>query len=781
MATTPGLLCRQISLSLSALLLYVGLVAVDALALSPLSARGYALLPTPQKVTFTGPDIRIDQNWIVSAGPGVQQDDIAMETLLQGFETRLHRPLRLALRPDASEHVILLEITPGSVSIEQAADDDKTALAAQAYELKITPHRVRVRANAGAGLFYAVQSLLQLLRPANGGAHLPCANIVDWPDLQLRMVYWDDAHHLEYLGELKRIIRQAAALKINGLAIKLDGHFQYRSAPAVVEPYALSPAEFQELTNYGLRHYVQIIPYLDAPAHIAFILKHPEYAKLRAFPRINYELCVTNPDSYKLMFGMFEDLLAANNGVNYFFLSTDEPYYVGLPDHPGCREALRAKDLGGNGKLLAEFITRTADFLRKRGRNVIFWPGDPMKAEDVVSLPKYLINGEVYDPGLDAALWSHGIRQMISTNTQGLEYLFPNYSILPMSRRLHPPDKIRGERVSDIVAQTLLEPLRKGPRLMGSMNAAWADQGLHPETFWLGYAASAAAAWCPNVLDTSELSNTFFEVFYGPNSINMGRVYQLMSLQAQFWADSWDTIPSASREPTFGNCIEAHCPEESSPADDQTLPLPPVPSAANLSYESTWSRENARRVQLGGEFLIENEELVNLLYANLARVDRNRYNLEVLVSVAQLYRQNLFMIRGLANMDAMLEAASKSAMGGRAEDAVAAVDQALAVARQIRADRDTAFSQLTRTWLQSWNPRTAQANGRSFLHEMDDVKDHLPDRTVDMKYVIFRQLLLPFGEWVSKIQSARNEYARRNTLSTRETAFDWNDTVSEAP
>src|ERR1700745_83917 len=43
---------------------------------------------------------------------------------------------------------------------------------------------------------------------------------------------------------------------------------------------ALSPQQYQELTNYALRYHVQLIPYLDAPAHIAFLLKHPSLARL---------------------------------------------------------------------------------------------------------------------------------------------------------------------------------------------------------------------------------------------------------------------------------------------------------------------------------------------------------------------------------------------------------------------------------------------------------------------------------------------------------------------
>ena len=78
---------------------------------------------------------------------------------------------------------------------------------------------------------------------------LPEGEIVDWPDLRLRQIYWDDAHHLDRLDALKQAIRQAAFFKINGFAIKLEGHFQYKSAPALVEPQALSAAKLQELTD----------------------------------------------------------------------------------------------------------------------------------------------------------------------------------------------------------------------------------------------------------------------------------------------------------------------------------------------------------------------------------------------------------------------------------------------------------------------------------------------------------------------------------------------------
>ena len=68
---------------------------------------------------------------------------------------------------------------------------------------------------------------------------------------------------------------------------------------------------------------------------------------------------------------MFQDLLDANKGGKYFVLSTDEPYYVGLAKNDQCNEADAAKDKGSVGKLLAEFVTKTAGYLHDRGRTGI--------------------------------------------------------------------------------------------------------------------------------------------------------------------------------------------------------------------------------------------------------------------------------------------------------------------------------------------------------------------------------------------------------------------------
>ena len=773
---------RSLACFIPLALLAVGKAPAEVV--SPLGARGHATLPEVQKFEPGGSDFQFGEGWRLRLGEGVGPNDVAVETLREDLQSRFRVTLSQSGAPGGRAKTISLSIAPNSIEIGEATDRDRRALAEQAYKIALAPGSVSVKANAAPGLFYGIETLIQLLRPKGGSLWLPEGEITDWPDLGLRIIYWDDAHHLEHLDVLKSALRRAAFYKINGFAIKLEGHFQYKSATPMVEPYALAPAELQELTDYASRYHVQLIPYLDGPAHDAFILKHPEYARLRAFPESNYEFCATNPDTYKLLFGMYQDLLDANRGSKYFVLSTDEPYYVGLANNPQCDEATRAGEAGSVGKVLAEFVTKTANYLHDRGRTVIFWGEYPLVPEDIPSLPSHLVNGEVYGPKFDPAFRAHGIRQMVYTSTEGSEPVFPNYYILPSTRRLHPG--LRGPgRVADMVDHISFTstsglsftqadaPLARQADLMGAFVAGWADAGLHPETFWLGYAAGPAAAW-HHASDPQELMDSFYSLFYGPSATAMGRVYQLMSEQAQFWEDSWESAPSSARPPIFGDSDAIFKPAR--PAHDQTLPALPVPSAQLLKLEYDWGPDNARRLQLAAEFLSQNDELIDLVHANLQRVEFNRYNLEVFLSVAQLCRQNLEMLLDLGSINASLQTAQAQAGRGEAGRAVASLDRALDLAEYMRQRRNAVLQNVTATWYKSWFPRVAEANGRRYLDRVDDVKDHEPVRSVDMSYLVYRELLLPLRDWAEQVRAARNQYAQANHMPARDDMLDWKDT-----
>ena len=170
--------------------------------------------------------------------------------------------------------------------------------------------------------------------------------------------------------------------------------------------------------------------------------------------------------------------------------------------------------------------------------------------------------------------------------------------------------------------------------------------------------------------------------------------------------------------------------------------------------------------------------MLGLLEENLRGVEFNRYNLEVYISIAQLYRQNLEMLLGVGRMCSLVESAQRAAAEGKVKGALESLDGALEIAQSIRQQRNVVLRDAMSTWYKSWLPRVEEANGRRFLHQLDDVKDHVPDRTVDMTYLVYRELQLPFGEWVSALRASRNQYAAARHLPEKKGEFDWRDTES---
>ena len=197
------------------------------------------LLPVPQQESYTGRNFSIGNNWALEPGSNITSEDEAIKSLIAGLKefANLEINLRTLNNTETSpQHQIRLIIKSGSVVAGQATDTNRMAISRQAYQLKLNPDEIIINANAPDGLFYGVQTLLQLIRQENRQTLLPEGEIVDWPDLELRIIYWDCAHHLAKMETFKHIIRQAAYFKINAIALKLEGHFQFKNAEPIIEP-----------------------------------------------------------------------------------------------------------------------------------------------------------------------------------------------------------------------------------------------------------------------------------------------------------------------------------------------------------------------------------------------------------------------------------------------------------------------------------------------------------------------------------------------------------------
>ena len=96
------------------------------------------------------------------------------------------------------------------------AKNPSESLKKEAYKITITPKKITV-IGSEEGLFYAVQSLLQLLpnKPKNQEIKLPCVTIEDEPRYNYRGLHLDVCRHFFSVTVIKDFIAQMASYKLN--------------------------------------------------------------------------------------------------------------------------------------------------------------------------------------------------------------------------------------------------------------------------------------------------------------------------------------------------------------------------------------------------------------------------------------------------------------------------------------------------------------------------------------------------------------------------------------
>jgi hypothetical protein len=709
----------------------------------PLWLHGFPLLPVPRQVHVTGRFCpRLPEQ--VRCGDGVASDDVAVETLTAALRAApataaAGEPLQITLALDPGG---LGEPIPGEVR-------------EQAYRLTLSPQRVEVVGAAAAGLLYGAQTLVHLLgcRP-EGRLALPAGEILDYPRVPLRVVHLDTKHHQDRLEMILAMIRRWAAMKVNAVAWEIEDKFAYQRHPEIGAPGAFTAEQVRRVVAEALRHHVQIIPILQGPGHMAYVLKHPQHAHLREDPANNYMICPRKEESWRLIFDMYDEILDATEGCAYFFIGTDEPYFLGSGVECGC--AARKQEVGASG-IFCDFVNRAAEHVRKRGRTPLCWAEYPLEQKDLHKLPKDLIDGIAGGGRRDReARWQAtdelGIRHLVYASSQGVRPLFPGYFYDERAG----DDPAMGGRVRANLA-TYRRGLAWQGRVVGTFTAAWDDGGLHNETFWLGWAVGAAAGWNVEPLDPDRLAVRFVRQFYGPETGGLVEALRLLDRQARFWDTSWDMV-AAFRGPAY--MLQWH------ERRDHVLALPNVPELAVLDNRPFFARRYAEVLAQAARMRAENDRLLELLTDNIPRAARNVYNLEVLLAVAHVCRHNLDLLGALAKAERLLSDARDCNRRGEYPQAVGHLRAAADTVQQIVEDGRGAFELYRATYEKSCFPKGRSVDGRDFVHVMDDTKDHKGDRRADLTFLIEREERLDLPAWLARLTQLTADYAHSHGVAS---------------
>ena len=160
----------------------------------------------------------------------------------------------------------------------------------------------------------------------------------------------------------------------------------------------------------------------------------------------------------------------------------------------------------------------------------------------------------------------------------------------------------------------------------------------------------------------------------------------------------------------------------------------------------------------------KNEDLINRLNRYVGQVERNRYNLEVFLSIAYLERYFIKTVLTLNNAESLIVRANSAANDGKHADAVTLMVEASNDVESLVNWGDWMWENFTETWEKSRYEKCRSVDGRDFVHVMDDVKDHFADRRVGLDYMLapFQRLDLP--NWRSRLNERINEYAKSHNV-----------------
>jgi hexosaminidase len=259
-----------------------------------------AIIPAPASVVAGPGSFILPKNITIEAPSGTE-----MKQVIWTLKDRLSVPTGNKVTMSNANATIRLVLN--------AKTDAK--MGKEGYALSVTTKGVTIKANQPAGLFYGVQTLLQLfpkeIESATAVADIkwtaPVVDIHDTPRFGWRGLMFDVARHFFTKAEVKQFIDEMVRYKYNllhlhltddegwrieikGLPkltevgawnVKKTGYFGTFAKPEPGEPKNYggfyTQDDIRELVQYAKERFVNILPEIDVPGHsLAAVVSYPE-------------------------------------------------------------------------------------------------------------------------------------------------------------------------------------------------------------------------------------------------------------------------------------------------------------------------------------------------------------------------------------------------------------------------------------------------------------------------------------------------------------------------
>ena len=281
--------------------------------------------------------------------------------------------------------------------------DEKTGT----YELNVSTTQIQINAKSNLGLFYAFQTLQQLLPVAKKeDLKIQSLEIKDEPKYTWRGMHLDVCRHFFPKEFIKKYIDYLAMYKMNTFHWHLTDdqgwRIEIKKYPKLTEVGAwrkgsmvghyndqkfddkkyggfYTQEEIKEIVAYAKARYITVVPEIEMPGHAV--------AALASYPELS---CTGGPFDVSMQWGVLDDVLCPKETTfqfledvltevialfpsQYIHIGGDESPKVRWKNCAHCQALIKKENLKDEHELQSYFIKRIEKFVNGKGRQIIGW------------------------------------------------------------------------------------------------------------------------------------------------------------------------------------------------------------------------------------------------------------------------------------------------------------------------------------------------------------------------------------------------------------------------
>jgi hexosaminidase len=366
-----------------------------------------ALIPLPQKIQ------RLDGAFQLAADTQIYTDPNSFAT---------GEFLAAQLRQSVGGHFKVsgktlpgMAITDGILLTTAGADP---FLGGEGYALTVTTNQVIIRAPTQAGLFYGVQTLLQLLPPqifssntvADVNWIIPSVQITDVPRFKWRGFMLDVSRHFYTKTEMEKVLDAMALYKLNTFHWHLTDdqgwRIEIKKYPKLTEIGAWRSSvgfglesnsttaygadgryggfytqdDIREVVAYAAARHITVVPEIEMPGHsLAALAAYPQFGcpgNTFTIPTKGGVLAGIYDPANEATFQFLDDVLAEVFQLfpgKYIHLGGDEVPKETWKKSADCQALMEREGLKNEDELQSWFLRRMEKFVNANGKTLLGW------------------------------------------------------------------------------------------------------------------------------------------------------------------------------------------------------------------------------------------------------------------------------------------------------------------------------------------------------------------------------------------------------------------------